>query len=167
MIRRMQEKDLPYAAKLEAEYFSVPWSLGQLTESLKDPGYLFLAAEEDGRVVGYAGLLKVLEEGDITNIVVEEAYRGRGIGKLLTRRLMEEGRAFGLTAFTLEVRVGNAAAIHVYESLGFRAEGVRRRFYERPAEDALIMWKREGEAPESPLEDGPAISYSFGEKETI
>lgn len=147
MIRRMQEKDLPYAAELERRYFSVPWTFGQLKESLGNPGYLFLAAEEDGRVVGYGGLLKNLDEGDITNIVVEEAYRGRGIARQLAAGLLEEGRKCGLSAFTLEVRAGNAAAVHLYESLGFLTEGVRKRFYERPAEDALIMWKREGETP--------------------
>lgn len=147
MIRRMQGSDLSYAAELEMRYFSVPWTRRQLTESLEDPKYLFLAAEEDGRVVGYAGLLLNLDEGDITNIVVEEAYRGRGIGKALTKGLLEEGRRLGMRAFTLEVRAGNERAIRLYERLGFIQEGVRRRFYEHPAEDALIMWKREGEAP--------------------
>ena len=160
MIRRMRAADLAAAAELERLYFSMPWSGRQLKESLEAPEYLFLAAEEQGKVVGYAGLLKILDEGNITNIVVEEAYRGRGIGKDLTRALLAEGRREGMHAFTLEVRAGNAAAIHVYESLGFVREGVRRRFYEHPAEDALIMWKREGESPSGALEDGPAISYS-------
>lgn len=147
MIRRMRESDLADAARLEAENFSVPWSRAQLEESLNNPGYLFLVAEEDGKTVGYGGLLLVLDEGDITNIVVEKAYRGRGLGKELTGALLEEGRRRGLRDFTLEVRAGNQAAIHVYESLGFVCEGIRRRFYERPAEDAWIMWKREGESP--------------------
>lgn len=152
MIRRMEEKDLTGAAGLEQRYFSVPWSGEQLKDSLGSPDYLFLVAEEEGRVVGYAGLLKILDEGDITNIVVEEAYRNRGIGKRLTEALLDEGKKCGLHAFTLEVRAGNLAAIHVYESLGFVREGVRRRFYERPVEDALIMWKREGASPGRPPE---------------
>lgn len=48
-----------------------------------------------------------------------------------------------MNAFTLEVRVGNQAAIHIYEKLGFRSEGVRKGFYEKPKEDALIMWRRD------------------------
>ena len=160
MIRRMLETDLEAVARLERLYFSLPWSKKQLEESLESPGYLFLAAEEQGEVIGYAGLLKILDEGNITNIVVEEAYRGRGIGRRLTEALLAEGRQSGLHAFTLEVRVSNAAAIHVYESLGFVREGVRRHFYEHPEEDALIMWKREGESPFRVLEDRPVISYS-------
>lgn len=147
MIRRMRLSDLADVAGLEAENFSVPWSKRQLEESLNDSGYLFFVAEEEGKVIGYGGLLRVLEEGDITNIVVKEAYRGRGIGTSLVKALLEEGRRLGMQEFTLEVRAGNQAAIHVYESLGFVCEGIRRRFYERPAEDAWIMWRRKGASP--------------------
>lgn len=147
MIRLMRTSDLPAAAHLEQLYFSVPWTERQLKGSLESPEYLFVVAEEQGRVIGYGGLLKVLDEGDITNIVVEEAYRGKGIGRQLVKALLSEGKRCGLNAFTLEVRAGNAAAIHLYESLEFVREGIRRRFYQRPVEDALIMWKREGVSP--------------------
>lgn len=145
MIRRMREEDLPSVAALEEKCFSVPWSEASLRQSLQDSNYLFLVAEEDGNVAGYAGLLKVLDEGDVTNIAVERAYRGRGIGSELVRQLMEEGKRCGIRSFTLEVRVSNKTAVHVYEKLGFVSEGIRKRFYERPVEDALIMWKREPE----------------------
>lgn len=79
----------------------------------------------------------------MTNIAVFPEYRGRGIGAALTKALLVEGRKRGMNAFTLEVRVGNQAAIHIYEKLGFRSEGVRKGFYEKPKEDALIMWRRD------------------------
>ncbi len=60
----------------------------------------------------------------------------------LLRYLMEKGDRAGLTAYTLEVRVSNAAAIGLYEKLGFVSEGIRPDFYEKPTEDAVIMWKR-------------------------
>lgn len=145
MIRRMCEADLPEAAGLEKRYFSIPWSEENLRQSFRNPDYLFLVAEEGAGVVGYAGLFRVLDEGDITNIVVDEEYRGRGLGKELTKSLLSEGKKCGIRAFTLEVRVSNSAAIHVYEQLGFVKEGIRKRFYEKPVEDALIMWKREPE----------------------
>lgn len=144
MIRRMQEADIPGAAELEQMYFSMPWSRGQLKESLQNPSYLFLVMEEEGRIVGYGGLLRVADEGDVTNIVIEEAYRGKGLGRKLTAALLEEGRKLGIREFTLEVRAGNRPAIRVYESLGFVKEGLRRKFYEKPTEDAWIMWKRDG-----------------------
>lgn len=146
MIRRMRESDAEEAARLERRYFSVPWSKEQLLESLRNPQYLFLVAEEDGQVAGYAGLLRVLNEGDITNIVVDGAHRGKGLGTQLTAALLEEGQRLGMEEFTLEVRVSNQAAIRIYERLGFVKEGIRKKFYERPAEDALIMWKRRKDA---------------------
>ena len=69
-------------------------------------------------------------------------YRGRGIATQMMTALLEEGRKQGIEEFTLEVRVSNAAAIKVYEKMGFVSEGIRPRFYEQPVEDAMIMWKR-------------------------
>ena len=143
MIRRMRESDLEGAARLEKRYFSVTWTREQLGESLQSGQYLFLVAEENGQVAGYAGLLRVMDEGDVTNVVVDEAYRGKGLGTRLMAALLEEGRGCGMKEFTLEVRVSNQRAIRLYESLGFVQEGIRKRFYERPVEDALIMWKRD------------------------
>lgn len=143
MIRRMTEADLPEVAALEKKYFSMPWSEANLRESMQKEHYLFLVTEEDGMVVGYGGILWVADEGDITNIVVSESYRGLGLGTALTDALLSAGRKRGIASFTLEVRVSNQAAIHIYERLGFVCEGVRKRFYEAPTEDALIMWKRE------------------------
>ena len=55
---------------------------------------------------------------------------------------MQEGNREGVSAYTLEVRISNEAAIHMYEKLGFVSEGIRPNFYEKPTEDAMIMWKR-------------------------
>ncbi len=143
MIRLMKEEDLEAVAQLEQTVFSVPWSEHNLRESLSRPEYLFLVAEEDGKITGYAGLLMIAGEGNVTNIAVFPENRGHGIGSVLTETLISEGRKRGMNAFTLEVRVSNQSAIHIYEKLGFRSEGVRKGFYEKPKEDALIMWLRD------------------------
>ena len=143
MIRLMKEEDLGAVVQLEQTVFSVPWSECNLHESLLRPEYLFLVSEDEGMITGFAGLLMIAGEGDVTNIAVFPEYRGRGIGAALTKALLVEGRKRGMNAFTLEVRVGNQAAIHIYEKLGFRSEGVRKGFYEKPKEDALIMWRRD------------------------
>ena len=145
MIRRMEASDIPSVADLEKMYFSVPWSEAGLLESLNMENYLFLVVEEAGEIAGYAGLSVILDEGDITNIVINESDRGRGLGRELLERLLEAGAGRGANAFTLEVRVSNEAAIQLYKSMGFEEEGIRKGFYEKPKEDALIMWKREPE----------------------
>ena len=94
------------------------------------------------KIVGLCGVKKVFEEGDISNVAVHPQYRGNGISRKMLEMLMREAREEGVTDFTLEVRAGNVIAVNLYESLGFRTEGVRPRFYDDPAEDGLIMWQR-------------------------
>ena len=74
--------------------------------------------------------------------MVEENYRGKSIGKSILDYFFKEGGKRNIESFTLEVRVSNEIAIKLYEKMGFVSEGVRKRFYEHPVEDALIMWKR-------------------------
>ncbi len=76
-------------------------------------------------------------------MVVSEELQNRGIGQRMLEELIARGEAEGIEAFTLEVRVSNSSAIHVYEKFGFKSEGIRPGFYEKPREDALIMWRRE------------------------
>ena len=120
----------------------MPWSRYAFLEMITKDDAAYYVAELDGRVVGGCGVLMAAGEGNITNVVVAEEARNKGIGTKMLRHLMEEGERNGLGAFTLEVRVSNAPAIHVYEKLGFLSEGIRPNFYEKPAEDAVIMWKR-------------------------
>ena len=143
LISLMKEEEIPQVAALEQACFSEPWTEQGLMESFKRPEYLFVTATEEDQVVGYAGLYQVLDEGDITNIAVLPFVREKGIGTALTRALIEAGEQRNIQAFTLEVRVGNASAIHIYEKLGFVSAGVRKGFYEKPKEDALIMWRRQ------------------------
>ena len=141
-IRKIVQSDAKSLGELAAKVFTMPWSEKAFGELAQDANSLFLVAEEDGRILGGCGLNRVLDEGDIHNVMVETSARGKGLATKLMERLLEEGGKMGITEFTLEVRVSNAPAIHVYEKLGFVSEGVRPRFYEQPVEDALIMWKR-------------------------
>lgn len=142
IVRRMTEADVPYVAALEASNFSMPWSEQAFFEQLNNENALYMVAVHNETILGVCGLLKSFEEADICNVSVEHSYHNCGIAAKMLRTLMEEGQRKGIAAFTLEVRVGNHPAIHLYEKLGFVAEGIRPGFYERPKEDALIMWKR-------------------------
>ncbi len=122
--------------------FSMPWSPEDFLHLVQDPNSLYYVAEEDGRIVASLGVTNVLSEGNINNVVVEEASRGQGIATRMMDLLFAEGEKMGIVDYTLEVRVSNKPAIALYEKLGFVSEGIRPRFYERPVEDAMIMWRR-------------------------
>ncbi len=140
--RQMTPEDVPVISKLEEEAFSMPWSPEDFRQMIEKEDARYYVAEEDGELLGGCGVLLIVGEGNITNVVIKPEARNRGIGTGLLQYLIEEGYREGLNAFTLEVRVSNQAAIHVYEKVGFVSEGVRPHFYEKPTEDALIMWKR-------------------------
>ena len=92
-------------------------------------------------MIAYCGFLQSFDEADITNVAVREEYRAQGVGRAMLEALMEGGKERGISRFTLEVRVSNIPALHLYESLGFVSAGIRKNFYDLPKEDAVIMWK--------------------------
>ena len=142
IIRALKEEDIEPLSRIEAEAFSMPWSPQDFADFLSRSYCTYLVAELDGEVVGSCGMTNICNEGNIDNVVVAESFRGRGIATKLLESLLELGDKMGVEAYTLEVRVSNSAAIHVYEKLGFVSEGIRPGFYEKPTEDAMIMWKR-------------------------
>ena len=141
-IKPLTEEYVDQVCILEEEAFSMPWHKESFLEMIANKNAKYLVALLDNRVVGSCGLRNIVGEGEITNVVTAKDYRNMGIGKILLNTLLEEGTKMGVEAFTLEVRKSNAAAIYLYESLGFITEGIRPNFYEKPTEDALIMWKR-------------------------
>ncbi len=93
-----------------------------------------------GEVAGYAGYWQVMDEGHIMNIAVREDLRSRGIGRALMEAMLKEGDSLGILYWTLEVRVSNAPALHLYEKTGFTSAGIRPGYYSNPKEDANILW---------------------------
>lgn len=102
--------------------------------------------KETGAVAGYIGFYGVPDEGDITNVSVKKEFRNRGIGTLLLSELIRETGRRGFRKIFLEVRRSNKEAIGLYERNGFRQVGVRRKYYDAPVEDALIMMRDEEES---------------------
>lgn len=142
VVRELREGDIPELARIEAESFSMPWSADAFRELLDRPYCTYFVALADGQIAGCCGYTDTCHEANIDNVVVASGYRNLGIGQALLQRLMEHGRTSGIEAYTLEVRVSNLAAIHIYEKFGFKSEGIRPGFYEKPVEDAMIMWRR-------------------------
>ena len=137
-IRDAREEDIERIAGIERECFSLPWTPELLRGQLR-PGHVFLAACEDGEVVGYAGLCYVLDEGYISNVATAPGRRRRGTGSALLRELEKRARALGLAFLTLEVREGNLPARALYAGLGYGVVGRRKNYYQNPREDAILM----------------------------
>ena len=153
----MNADHLDEVAELERICFSTPWSRNMLAEELDNLlSALLVALDDNDRVVGYAGLQVVLDEGYITNIAVRPECRKQGIAGKLLQVFLDFAQGNHLAFLTLEVRASNYGAIALYGGLGFRSVGRRRNYYEHPREDALIMTK-ELTAPETPADGGPVI----------
>jgi len=136
----MNADHLDEVAELERICFSTPWSRNMLAEELDNMLSAFLVALDDfGRVVGYAGLQVVLDEGYITNIAVRPECRKQGIAGKLLQVFLDFAEANKLAFLTLEVRASNYDAIALYGTRGFRSVGRSKNYYEHPREDALIM----------------------------
>jgi ribosomal-protein-alanine N-acetyltransferase len=144
IIHSMEASDLDGVAALEELSFTSPWSKQALQEAWQNPNYIFAVAKtEKGQVVGYAGMLCVLDEGDILNVAVSPAFQRQGIGSRLMETLVAYAQERSIRAMTLEVRAGNQGAILLYEKMGFQKAGIRKGFYDLPKEDAVIMWKND------------------------
>lgn len=140
VIRKMQPEDLSQVCEIEKDNFSVPWSEKSFQESMERNDTVFLTAVTDGEVAGYLGCYCIAGTGEITNVAVKESHRRKGIGGMLLQKLYEEGALLDTQEFFLEVRESNEAAIGLYSRQGFVKEGIRKNFYEKPLENAVIMW---------------------------
>ncbi|MBQ9489108.1 MAG: ribosomal protein S18-alanine N-acetyltransferase [Lachnospiraceae bacterium] len=138
----LADRHVSELADIEAALFSMPWSEKAFSDLLKHDYCHYLVAEENGEPVGFAGMTLLGDEGDIDKVMVEPGHQRQGIADAMLEALFSLGAEKGAAAYTLEVRASNTPAIRLYEKHGFVSEGVRPRFYEKPTEDALIMWKR-------------------------
>lgn len=142
LIRELAAADVEAVSKIESETFSMPWSAEDFLEMVEADYAYYFVAEYEGEIAGCCGIRNIAGEGEITNVVVAAKHRRKGIGRMLMEYMLNKTKEVGIGDCTLEVRVSNLPAISLYESLGFKGEGIRPGFYEKPAEDALIMWKR-------------------------
>ncbi len=149
-ITLMTYDDIPQVAAIERQCFPDPWSEQMLRDHLDNQCAAALVAKgADGVILGYAGLLVVLDEGYITNVAVRPEHRRQGIGSDLLNVFENFARGNQLAFLTLEVRSSNAAAIALYQKAGYEEAGRRRGYYAHPREDAVIMtlWLKSGSGP--------------------
>lgn len=130
---------IPQIEEIERECFSRPWTAEQLKSQMRDAQHEFIAVVDGGRVLGYVGLMYVLDEGYISNVAVHPDARRQGIGDALIDALAAKAAELELAFLTLEVRESNAPAIALYAKHGFHPVGKRKNYYDAPKEDAVLM----------------------------
>ena len=141
-IREMRSEDVDTVTNLEESCFSMPWKRADFEDILTRSDRIYLVAIYEGSLIGGCMMSEIAGEGDISNVAVYEQYRGQRIADALLKAMFTLGLERGILDYTLEVRSQNQPAIRLYERNGFITEGVRKNFYQKPTDDALIMWRR-------------------------
>ncbi|TCT13777.1 [SSU ribosomal protein S18P]-alanine acetyltransferase [Natranaerovirga pectinivora] len=139
--RGMILEDIDQIVEIEEMSFTNPWTKKAFEDELVNKLALYIVAISNNEVIGYGGIWKIYDEGHITNIAIRKTYRGKGIGKLMVQELIKAGKKKGIDRYTLEVRESNIIARKLYKDLGFEEIGLRRNYYTKPVEHAVIMWK--------------------------
>ena len=140
--RLLTPADLPAVAELEKEVFFAPWSAESLSLLCTERAFGYGVLDEEGRALSYAGMLTVLDEGQITNVATRKNARRRGYAAAVLTALLNEAERRGIMTVTLEVRASNEAAIALYRRFGFETVGERPHFYSHPDETALVLLRR-------------------------
>ena len=139
--RLMEVKDIDQVVKIEEKSFTTPWSAEAFQNELTNNQFsTYIVMEEGENIIGYCGTWIVIDEAHVTNIALLPDYRGKGLGELLLRNVMDVLRKLGAASMTLEVRVSNHIAQSLYQKLGFKPGGIRKNYYSDNNEDALVMW---------------------------
>ena len=140
----LQEADLDQVCAIETACFATPWARALFLEELKRPELCHWLAAKDtaGRVLGYGGFWKAVDEAHFTNVAVDPRHQRQGLGRALVAALLDKARSLGCVRATLEVRLSNLAAQQLYQGFGFEPAALRKGYYSDNGEDALLMWLR-------------------------
>ncbi|MDA8196536.1 MAG: ribosomal protein S18-alanine N-acetyltransferase [Actinomycetota bacterium] len=137
----MRKKDIEGVLSIEKLVHPKPWSYNVFLSEIsntKERSYSTLRL--NGEIVGYSGVMYILEDAHITNIAVSPAHQGKDYGSALMFALVTEALKHGSKNLTLEVRVTNKPAQKLYTNFGFMPVGIRKGYYQENNEDAMIMW---------------------------
>lgn len=140
-IREATIEDVDKIWAVEKVSFPSPWSRDSFLKEISTNSLAhYYVVELENELVGYGGVWIILDEAHITNVAISPKARGFKLGKLIMQYIMAMARILGAKRMTLEVRVSNDAAKNLYYKLGFKDNGIRKKYYADTNEDALIMW---------------------------
>ncbi|HVC86469.1 MAG TPA: ribosomal protein S18-alanine N-acetyltransferase [Gaiellaceae bacterium] len=140
-IRALELAHLSAIESIEQRAYPTPWSRSMFASELAKPTSICLGAFVGSDLVGYVVNSRYVDAWHVMNVAVDPEHQRRGIATALLERLFELTYDDERRGYTLEVRISNEDAIHLYEKLGFEPRGIRRGYYTDNREDALIMWR--------------------------
>jgi ribosomal-protein-alanine N-acetyltransferase len=151
---RLAETYLDEIMEIEVEAYPEPWSRNMFRDEIRGNRSYFYVMFVENQIAGYGGFWLVLDEAHITSVTVRDRFRGRGLGRQLTRYLLDVAVQAGARLATLEVRETNTTARNLYTSLGFRQIGRRKGYYPTSGEDAIVMLLELGKGPQDKHDAG-------------
>jgi ribosomal-protein-alanine N-acetyltransferase len=141
IIRVAERRDVPELLGIEVAQFPEPWSRTMLLDEINNvDNRRYTVAVENTAIIGYLGVMFVMDELHINTIGTLPRHEGRGVATSLMDDAWTDAKARGILRATLEVAVSNKRAQSLYARYGFRPVGVRKNYYERTQEDALVLW---------------------------
>ena len=148
VIGPMRRRHLRGVLRIEQQVYPRPWSMGLfMSELAYKESRVYLTARIGGAVVGYGGLMLVVDDGHITTLAVDPRWHRHKLGTRLLLALARAGIEEGARNLTLEVRASNAPAQALYRAFGFAPAGVRKGYYVETNEDAIVMWANDVDTP--------------------
>lgn len=143
-VRETVMEDAAAIAEMEHQIFSDAWSEKSVLDTMNQKNAVCLTAEKAGRIIGYVLSYTAADEAEIARIAVAEEFRRQGTARALLRELENVCSSKGVKKLLLDVRESNREARAFYTDMGFQEDGIRRRFYENPQEDGILMSRELG-----------------------
>jgi ribosomal-protein-alanine N-acetyltransferase len=138
---------------IEHEAYPEPWTTGMFRDEIRNRNSHFFIAYAESTLIGYAGFWLLLDDAHITSVTVEANYRGHGYGRQQLENLIAKSLNLDAQTLTLEVRESNHSARSLYESFGFNPIGLRRGYYAKSKEDAIVMQLKTENIPQTFRDD--------------
>lgn len=135
----LHESDIPALVVLEEACFARPWTFREFEISMRQKSFYALGVRLQHTIIAYVTFFLVVDELEIVNFAVLEAYRCRGLGQFLLGSVISFAGGHDVARILLEVRRSNQAARGLYVKNGFKIIGVRNHYYPPDGEDALLM----------------------------
>ncbi len=140
-IRAAERRDVPDLLAIEVAQFPEPWTRSMLLEEITNTETRrYRVAVEETTIIGYLGVMFVMDELHVNTLGTLPGHEGRGVATSLLEEAWADARARGVERATLEVAASNTRAQELYFRFGFAPVGVRKNYYERTREDALVLW---------------------------